>query len=89
MRKLAKHLWLGVKELRSFLHDFVLLGLVAYAFSLAVTLQAGSNSQELHNASIAIVDETTPSFRGGSLMRSFPRCYQTPKLIAERDIIPR
>ena len=28
--------WLGIKELRSFLRDFVLLGLVVYAFSLAV-----------------------------------------------------
>jgi ABC-2 type transport system permease protein len=32
MRKVANIYWLGVKELRSFLGDFVLLGLVAYAF---------------------------------------------------------
>ena len=57
MRKAANIYWLGIKELRSFLRDFVLLALVAYAFSLAVTLQALSNSHELHNASIAIVDE--------------------------------
>ena len=36
MRKAANIFWLGIKELRSFLHDFVLLGLVIYAFSLAV-----------------------------------------------------
>ena len=41
MRKLANIYWLGVKELRSFLHDFVLLGLVVYAFSLAV-IDAGA-----------------------------------------------
>ena len=35
MRKAANIYWLGIKELRSFLHDFVLLGLVVYAFSLA------------------------------------------------------
>ena len=57
MRKAANIYWLGVKELRSFLHDYVLLGLVVYSFSLAVILQARSNSQELNNASIAIVDE--------------------------------
>jgi ABC-2 type transport system permease protein len=57
MRKAASIFWLGVKELSSLSHDFVLLGLVIYAFSLAITLQARSNSQELHNASIAIVDE--------------------------------
>jgi len=57
MRKVENIFWLGIKELRSFLHDYVLLGLVIYAFSLTVILQARSNSQELHNASIAIVDE--------------------------------
>ena len=44
MRKLSNIFWLGTKELRSFLHDFVLLGLVIYAFSLAVISQAQSNS---------------------------------------------
>ena len=34
MRKIANIFWLGIKELRSFLHDYVLLGLVIYAFSL-------------------------------------------------------
>jgi ABC-2 type transport system permease protein len=57
MRKTGNIFWLGIKELRSFLHDFVLLGLVIYAFSFAVIMQARSNSQELHNASIGIVDE--------------------------------
>ena len=57
MRMIANIFWLGIKELRSFLSDYVLLGLVIYAFSLAVIMQARSNSQELHNASIAIVDE--------------------------------
>ena len=57
MRKAANIVWLGIKEMRSCLHDYVLLGLVIYAFSLAVILQARSNSQELYNASIAIVDE--------------------------------
>jgi ABC-2 type transport system permease protein len=50
MRKAANIYWLGIKELRSFLQDYVLLGLVIYAFSLAVFLQARSFSQELHNA---------------------------------------
>ena len=54
---LANIFWLGTKELRSFMRDYVLLGLVIYAFSLAVIAQAQSSSQEVHNASIAIVDE--------------------------------
>jgi len=88
MRKAANIYWLGIKELRSFLHDFVLLGLVAYAFSFAVTLQARSNSQELHNASIAIVDEDHSELSRRIAHAFFPPLYQTPKLIAERDVIP-
>jgi len=57
MRMLENIFWLGTKELRSFFHDWVLLGLVIYSFSLAVIAQAQSNSQELHNASLGIVDE--------------------------------
>ena len=33
MRKAENIFWLGIKELRSFMHDFVLLGFVIYAFS--------------------------------------------------------
>ena len=57
MRTLQNIYWLGTKELRSFFRDWVLLGFVVYSFSLAIMAQAQSNSQELHNASIAIVDE--------------------------------
>lgn len=57
MQTLSNIFWLGTKELRSFFRDWVLLGLVVYSFSLAVIAQAQSNSQELHNASIAFVDE--------------------------------
>ena len=70
MRKLANIFWLGTKELRSFLNDFVLLGLVIYAFSLAVIAQARSNSQEVYNASIAMVDEDHSELSGRIDMRS-------------------
>jgi ABC-2 type transport system permease protein len=57
MQTLANIFWLGTKELRSFFRDWVLLGLVVYSFSLAIIAQAQSNSQEVHNASLAVVDE--------------------------------
>ena len=41
MRTIANIFWLGTKELRSFLHDFVLLALVVYAFSLAIIRPSG------------------------------------------------
>jgi ABC-2 type transport system permease protein len=88
MRKTENIYWLGVKELRSFLRDFVLLALVTYAFSFAVTLQARSYSQELHNASIAIVDEDHSVLSRRIAHAFFPPLFQLPKQIAERDIIP-
>jgi len=88
MRKIANIYWLGIKELRSFLHDFVLLGLVIYAFSLAVILQGRSYSQELHNASIAIVDEDHSELSRRIAHAFLPPLFQVPRLIAERDVVP-
>ena len=88
MRKAANIYWLGVKELRSFLHDYVLLGLVVYSFSLAVIMQARSNSQELHNASLAIVDEDHSELSRRIAHAFLPPLFQPPQLIAERDIVP-
>jgi ABC-2 type transport system permease protein len=64
-RALVNIFWLATKEVRSFLHDFALLGLVIYSFSLAIYAQSQSTSQELHNAAIAIVDgDHSPLSRG-------------------------
>ena len=88
MRKAANIYWLGVKELRSFMHDYVLLGLVVYAFSLAVIMQARSNSQELHNASIAIVDEDHSVLSRRIAHAFLPPLFQPPQQIMERDVVP-
>ena len=87
MRKAENIFWLGIKELRSFLHDFVLLGLVIYAFSLAVVMQARSNSQELHNASIAFVDEDNSELSRRIAHAFLPPYFQTPQQIVEKDIV--
>jgi ABC-2 type transport system permease protein len=88
MRKAANIFWLGIKELRSFLQDFVLLGLVIYTFSLAVIAQALSYSQEVHNASIGIVDEDHSELSRRIAHAFLPPYFQPPQLIAERDIVP-
>ena len=86
MQKLANIYWLGLKELRSFLHDFVLLGLVVYAFSLAIIAQAQGSSQEVHNASVGIVDEDHSVLSRRIAHAFLPPYFQTPQPIAERDI---
>ena len=88
MGKLENIFWLGTKELRSFFSDFVLLGLVIYAFSLAVIAQARSNSQEVYNASIAMVDEDHSQVSRRITLAFLPPYFQTPVPISERDIVP-
>jgi ABC-2 type transport system permease protein len=88
MQKIANIFWLGTKELRSFLSDYVLLGLVIYAFSLAVIAQAQSNSQEVHNAAVGIVDEDHSELSRRIAHALLPPYFQTPQPIAERDIVP-
>src|SRR5215471_14469966 len=87
MGKLENIFWLGTKELRSFF-SFVLLGLVIYAFSLVVIAQARSNSQEVYNASIAMVDEDHSQLSRRIIHAFLPPYFQVPRLIAERDIVP-
>ncbi|MBO0755512.1 MAG: ABC transporter permease [Bradyrhizobiaceae bacterium] len=86
MRMAANIFWLGVKELQSFFHDFVLLGLVVYSFSLAVISQAQSVSGELHNASIAYVDEDNSELSHRIIRAFLPPHFKTPVPIAERSV---
>ena len=88
MRSLANILWLGTKELRAFMRDYVLLGLVVYSFSLAIIAQAQGSSQEVRNASIAIVDEDHSALSRRIAQAFLPPYFQKPQPIAERDIMP-
>ncbi len=88
MHKISNIFWLGIKELRSFLHDFVLLGLVIYAFSLAIVSHAQSYSQELHNASTGMVDEDHSELSRRITHAFLPPYFQPPQPVAERDIVP-
>ena len=86
MRSLSTIFWLSGKELASFFRDWVLLGLVVYSFSIAIIAQAQSNSQELNNASIAIVDEDHSEL-SRRIARAFLSPYFKPaQQIEERDI---
>jgi ABC-2 type transport system permease protein len=88
MRMIENIFWLGIKELQSFFRDFVLLGFVAYAFSLAIIAHAGSYSQEVHNAPVAIVDEDHSELSRRIAHAFLPPYFRTPQPIAERDIVP-
>jgi ABC-2 type transport system permease protein len=88
MRAIGNIFWLGTKELRSFMRDFTLLGLVIYAFTIAIISQAQSYSQEVHNASIAIVDEDHSLLSRRIAHAFLPPYFQPPQPIAEPEIMP-
>jgi ABC-2 type transport system permease protein len=78
--------WLGTKELRSFFRDFVLLGLVVYSFSYAIYMQGFSNAQELHNASVGVVDEDNSTLSRRMIAAFLPPYFKKPVAIAQRDV---
>ena len=88
MQTIANIFWLGTKEIRSFMRDFVLLAFVIYAFSLAILSHAGSYSQEVHNASIAVVDEDHSELSRRITRAFLPPYFKPAQPIAERDIVP-
>jgi len=88
MRMASNIFWLGTKELRSFFRDWVLLALVIYQFSLAVLAQAQSNAQELHNASLAVVDEDHSELSRRITHAFLPPYFRPAQLVEHSDIDP-
>jgi ABC-2 type transport system permease protein len=85
-RAVANIFWLGTKELRAFSHDFVLVALVIWAFSLSIISMARSSVQELHDASIGIVDEDNSALSrriAGAFLLPY---FKPPRLIADREV---
>jgi ABC-2 type transport system permease protein len=62
------------------------VGLVIYSFSVAITAQARSSSQELHNASIGYVDEDDSELSRRIIHAFLPPYYKTPQPVSLRDV---
>jgi ABC-2 type transport system permease protein len=89
VRRVASNIfWLGTKELRAFSHDVVLFALVIWAFSLSIVSIAQSSFQELHNASLGIVDEDHSELSRRITHAFLPPYFKPARLILERDIEP-
>lgn len=86
MRRLGNIFWLGTKELRSLGHDYVLLGLIIWTFTFAVYAMAQGQSQELHNASVAIADEDRSPLSREISHALLPPYFKPPQEVAVGDI---
>jgi ABC-2 type transport system permease protein len=88
LRSAGTIFWLGIKELRSFLNDTVLIVLIIYTFSFAVISQAQSNSQELNKASIAVADEDNSPLSRRIMHAFLPPLFLPPASLAVAGIVP-
>ncbi|MFN7802762.1 MAG: ABC transporter permease, partial [Planctomycetaceae bacterium] len=86
MSHLKMIFWLGTKELRSLQHDKVLVVFVIYAFTLAIYSQATGTSSEVHNASIAIVDEDRSTLSGRIEDAFYPPRFLRPVKIQPGEV---
>ncbi|HEY2617021.1 MAG TPA: ABC transporter permease [Acetobacteraceae bacterium] len=78
--------WLATKEVRSMLHDFALLGLVIYSFSLAIYAQSQGTTGELHSAAIAIVDEDHSQLSRDIAKAFLPPYFQSAVLVPPQEV---
>jgi ABC-2 type transport system permease protein len=86
VRSLLNILWLGLKELRSFVSDAVLAVFVVYAFTFTVYSQATGTSNEVNNASIAFADEDGSALSKELVNAFYPPRFQRPLLIHTREV---
>lgn len=86
MASLSNIGWLGLKELRSFLSDGVLSVCVVYAFTYAVYTQATGTSNEVHNASIAFVDEDGSTLAKEVMNAFYPPRFKYPVAIRASEV---
>ena len=78
--------WLATKEVRSMLHDYALLGLVIYSFSLAIYAQSQGTTGELHSAAIAIVDQDHSQLSRDIATAFLPPYFQPGTLVSPREV---
>jgi len=88
MQRLANILQLGVKEMRSLWFDKVLLIFLIWSFSFGLYEAARSQSAELRNASVAVVDEDRSPLSLRLLGALRPPEFLPPRLIGFADVDP-
>ena len=77
---------LGIKELRSLYRDPVILFMIFWAFSVSIYVAGTSISHDLHNASIAIVDEDHSPLSMRIRTAFLPPYFKSAEIIDFQDI---
>lgn len=88
MRTWHNIFWLGTKELRSVLTDFILVVFILYSFTAQVYQRANAVGETVNRASVAIVDEDRSELSGRLQTALYPPYFKTPVEISAADIQP-
>lgn len=88
MPMLSNIFWLGTKEVRSLLRDFVMVALIIWAFGPGLVLRVTGHAESVNNASVAFVDEDRSALSRSLREALTPPYFQTPDLI-EADELDR
>lgn len=88
MKRLENVFRLGIKELYSLRRDAVLIALIIWAFSFSIYTVATGMAHDIHNGSIAIVDEDRSQLSGRIRQAFLPPQFREPQLISFSEIDP-
>ena len=75
-----------MKEFQSLRRDRVLMALVIYAFSVAILVQANGMKHDLHNATIAVVDEDRSPLSHAIVDALLPPRFQPPVAVTAQQV---
>ncbi|MGJ8723254.1 MAG: ABC transporter permease [Roseibacillus sp.] len=78
--------WLGIKELRSLSQDKLVIALLIWALTFSVYTMAKGTSTEVHNASIAFVDEDHSALSRKMVKAFYPPSFFEPELIDSSEM---
>lgn len=86
MRQLANIFWLGTKELRSFFSDVVMVIFLIWSFTFSIYSEATGSSENVNNASIAVVDEDHSALSRKIATAMYPPYFRAAEEITAVEI---
>jgi ABC-2 type transport system permease protein len=85
VRQLSNIVHLGIKELRSLVHDPAMLILIVFAFSISIYAVANGAPDTLQSAPIAIVDEDRSTLSERVIDGFYPPYFVTPSIVSATE----
>ena len=86
LQSLKNIYYLGIKEIRGLLKDWLMLVLIIYSFSYAIVVASKSQPDSLNNATIAIVDDDKSQLTKRLADAFIPPMFMPPNFISQAEI---